>query len=35
MDVAGIARVTFTSPARAREVINNFNDDGFESLYPK
>ena len=35
MDVAGIAKVTFTSPDRVREVINNFNDDGFESLYPK
>ena len=29
MDVAGIARVTFTSPDRVREVINNFNEDGF------
>ena len=35
MDVAEIAKVTFTSPDRVREVINNFNDDGFESLYPK
>jgi transposase len=35
MDVAGIARVSFTSPDRVREVINNFNADGFESLYPK
>ena len=35
MDVAGIAKVTFTSPDRVREVINNFNEDGFESLYPK
>jgi transposase len=35
MDVAQIAKVTFTSPDRVREVINNFNDDGFESLYPK
>ncbi len=35
MDVAGIAKVAFTSPDRVREVINNFNDDGFESLYPK
>ena len=35
MDVAGIAKVTFTSPDRVREVLNNFNDDGFESLYPK
>ena len=29
MDVAGIAKVAFTSPDRAREVINNFNEDGF------
>src|SRR5437764_10486828 len=35
MDVAQIAKVTFTSPDRVREVINNFNEDGFESLYPK
>jgi len=35
MDVAGIAKVTFTSPDRVRAVINNFNEDGFESLYPK
>ena len=35
MDVLGIAKVTFTSPDRVREVINNFNDDGFDSLYPK
>lgn len=35
MDVVGIARVTFTSPDRVREVINNFNKDGFDSLYPR
>jgi transposase len=35
MDVAGIAKVTFTSPDRVREVLNNFSDDGFDSLYPK
>jgi transposase len=35
MDVAGIAKVSFTSPDRVREVINNFNEDGFGSLYPK
>ena len=35
MDVAGVAKVTFTSPDRVREVLNNFNDDGFDSLYPK
>jgi transposase len=30
-----IAEVTFTSPDRVRDVIHNFNDDGFASLYPK
>src|SRR3954462_282207 len=35
MEVAQIPKVTFTSPDRVREVINNFNEDGFESLYPK
>jgi hypothetical protein len=35
MDVTGIAKVTFTSADRVREVVNNFNDDGFDSLYPK
>jgi transposase len=35
MDVAAIARVAFTSEDRVREVLHNFNDDGFESLYPK
>jgi transposase len=35
MDVAQIAKVAFTSPDRVRDVINNFNDDGFESLYPR
>jgi len=35
MDVAQIATVAFTSPDRFREVIHNFNDDGFDSLYPK
>lgn len=35
MDVAQIAKVAFTSADRVREVIHNFNDDGFESLYPK
>ena len=35
MDVLGIAKVTFTSPDRVRGVLNNFNEDGFESLYPK
>jgi transposase len=35
MDVRQIAKVAFTSEDRVREVINNFNDDGFDSLYPK
>jgi transposase len=30
-----IAEVTFTSADRVRDVIHNFNDDGFASLYPK
>ncbi len=32
---SGNTKVTFTSPDRVREVLNNFNDDGFDSLYPK
>lgn len=35
MDVTQITKVAFTSPDRVREVIHNFNDDGFDSLYPK
>jgi transposase len=35
MDVAGIAKVTFTSPDRVRDVLHNFNADGFDSLQPK
>src|SRR5918911_303313 len=35
MDPAGIAEVTFTSPDRVRDVIHNFNADGFDSLRPK
>jgi transposase len=35
MDVAQISKVAFTSSDRVRDVLNNFNDDGFESLYPK
>lgn len=35
MDPAKIAQVTFTSPDRVRDVIHNFNTDGFDSLYPK
>jgi transposase len=33
--VAKIAEVTFTSADRVRDVIHNFNADGFEALYPK
>jgi transposase len=35
MDVTAIARVAFTSEDRVRDVIRNFNADGFDSLYPK
>lgn len=35
MPVAKIADVSFTSPDRVRDVIHNFNADGFDSLYPK
>ena len=35
MDVAAIAKVAFTSEDRIRDVINNFNADGFDSLYPR
>ena len=35
MDAAAIARVAFTSEDRVRDVIHNFNADGFSSLYPK
>jgi transposase len=35
MDVAGIAKVTFTSPDRVRDVLHNFNTDGFDSLAPR
>lgn len=35
MSVAKIAEVTFTSADRVRDVIHNFNTDGFDSLYPK
>jgi transposase len=35
MDVAQIGEVAFTSPDRVRGVIHNFNDDRFDSLYPR
>ena len=35
MDVAAIAKVAFTSEDRVRDVIRNFNADGFGSRYPR
>src|SRR3954451_19290737 len=35
MDAAAIAAVTFTSADRVRDVIHNFNADGFDSLQPR
>ena len=35
MPAPKIAQVTFTSEDRVRDVIRNFNADGFSSLYPK
>jgi transposase len=35
MDVAGIAKVAFTSEDHVRDVIHNFNAEGFDSLYPR
>jgi transposase len=35
MDVPAIAKIAFTSEDRVREVIHNFNVDGFDSLAPK
>jgi transposase len=35
MDAAAIAKVAFTSEDRVRDVIRNFNSDGFGSLYPR
>ena len=35
MDAPQIAEITFTSPDRVRDVIHNFNADGFDSLRPK
>jgi hypothetical protein len=35
MNVAAIAKVAFTSEDRVRDVIHNFNADGFSSLYPR
>jgi transposase len=35
LPVPEIARVTFTSEDRVRDVIHNFNADGFNALYPR
>src|SRR6202167_317059 len=35
MDVPAITKVAFTIEDRVRDVIRNFNADGFGSLYPK
>jgi transposase len=35
MPAPRIAEVTFTSEDRVRDVIHNFNADGFDSLYPR
>jgi transposase len=35
MDVPAIAKIAFTSEDRVREVLHNFNEDGFDSLAPK
>src|SRR5687768_5504012 len=35
MAVPRIAEVTFTSTDRVRDVLHNFNTDGFDSLYPR
>jgi len=35
MDASQIARVTFASGDRVRDVIRNFNADGFDALYPR
>ncbi|WP_433345832.1 IS630 family transposase [Microtetraspora malaysiensis] len=35
MNTGQIAKVAFTSEDRVRDVIHNFNTDGFDSLYPK
>src|SRR5215210_317243 len=35
MDATRIAEVTFTSADRVRDVIHNFDADGFDALYPR
>jgi len=34
-DVPAIAKVAFTSHDRVRDVLHNFNLDGFDALYPR
>jgi transposase len=35
MDVTSIARVAFASEGHVRDVIHNFNSDGFDALFPR
>jgi transposase len=35
MTAVEISRVVFTDPDTVREVIHNFNRDGFDALYPR
>jgi hypothetical protein len=35
MPATRIAEVVFSDPDTVREVIHNFNRDGFEALYPR
>ncbi len=35
MPAARIAEVVFSDPDTVREVIHNFNRDGFDALYPR
>src|SRR5882672_12653802 len=35
MSPAKISEVVFTDPDTVREVIHNFNRDGFDALYPR
>ena len=35
MSVPQIAGLAFTSENRVRDVLHNFNADGFDSLYPR
>ena len=35
MDISQIAQVTFAGPDRVRDVLHNFNLDGFDALYPR